>query len=325
MLVTIDGVRWQEVFGGADESLLDKKEGVADLKSIRARFWRETPEERREVLLPFVWGTMAREGVLFGNAGKGGEVRVSNAFKVSYPGYHEILSGFASPDIKGNAPVWNPDLTVLEWLQGRPGFHGRVEAWCSWERFPHILNRERAGFPIFAGEAAEPPTAFDRLMADIPADWKGGVLDAFVFQKALEAIRARKPRVMYLALGDTDEWAHAGRYDRYLESLRRSDAWLESLWGALQALPEYRGRTSLLVTTDHGRGTGPDWRHHNAKHAEAGRIWVAAMGPRVAPLGEAAAPGPLIQAQMAATVAALLGEDFAAAVPQAAPPFPLIR
>jgi hypothetical protein len=312
VLVTIDGVRRQEVFGGADEALI----GTA--KPLRERFWRDTPEERREALLPFLWGTIAHEGVLLGEREP---VRVLNPHRVSYPGYHEILSGFPADGIRDNAPVDNPNPTVLEWLHRRPGLRGSVEAWCSWERFRQILNPGRAGFPVFSGEPGSPPDAVDRLMLDLPPEWKGSVLDAFVIEKAFAGIRARKPRVIYLALGDTDEWAHAGRYERYLDAVRRSDAWLERLWILLQAMPEYRGRTTMLVTTDHGRGLGTEgWRHHQAKHAEAGEIWIAALGPGAK---GTASDGPFTQGQVAATIAALLGESYRDAHPQAAPPLPL--
>ena len=72
VLVTTDGLRWQEVFRGADASLLNKPDGgVADVDALRREFWRETPEARREALMPFLWSIVARQGQIFGNADKG--------------------------------------------------------------------------------------------------------------------------------------------------------------------------------------------------------------------------------------------------------------
>ena len=72
--------------------------------------------------------------------------------------------------------------------------------------------------------------------------------------------------MFYFAFGDSDEWAHQGAYDDYLEAIRRTDGWLRELWAAIQAIPEYRGKTSLLITSDHGRGDNPaEWRSHNNK------------------------------------------------------------
>ena len=44
VLITTDGLRWQEVFAGAEKALINKQHGgVADVKSIEEKFWRETP------------------------------------------------------------------------------------------------------------------------------------------------------------------------------------------------------------------------------------------------------------------------------------------
>ena len=49
-----DGLRWQEVFRGADPALLDKEHGaVSDVPALRRAYWRESAQDRRELLLPF--------------------------------------------------------------------------------------------------------------------------------------------------------------------------------------------------------------------------------------------------------------------------------
>jgi hypothetical protein len=311
VLVTLDGVRWQEVFRGADPAL-----GGASGGSI---------EERRRALMPFLWGTVAAQGQLFGNQDRNSRMEVANRFRVSYPGYHDLLCGFASPVIVGNQRVPNPDVTVLEWLQRQPAFAGKVAAFAAWNVFDAILNRGRSGLLLDVGQTLPPrPTVLERLRAETPPPWKDGVYDAFVFRAAKEYLDANDPRVLYIALGDTDEWAHAGRYDRYLDAVRRSDGWLRELWEALSTRASYRGQTSLIVTTDHGRGAGPgDWAKHDAAVAGAEAVWAAVIGPGTPALGERHDDEPLSSAQIAATVAALVGEDFRAAVPAAAKALPL--
>jgi hypothetical protein len=78
---------------------------------------------------------------------------------------------------------------------------------------------------------------------------------------------------------------------------------------------------SLIVTTDHGRGVGEAWRGHGGDVAGAEAVWIAALGPGIAGLGEGHAP--LVLAQVATTVAAPAGDDFRVAAPRAAPPLPL--
>lgn len=321
ILVTIDGVRWQEIFNGADLKLIEEKKETA--AATKKAFWRESVEERRKALAPFLWETVGREGQLLGDVHSGSPVLVTNRYKISYPGYHELLSGFASDTISSNSKVPNPSPTVLEWLHRRPGFQGLVAAYCSWDVFPAILNRERCGFPVVAGEPS--PTLLGRLSAEVSPPWDGSVYDAFVFHAGLQYLQEKKPRVFYFAFGDPDEHAHRGSYDDYLEAIQRIDHWLRELWNTVQSIPEYRGKTSLLVTSDHGRGdNAAEWRSHNNKVNGAGYIWVAALGPRVAPTGPWSEHEPFTQAQVAATVASLVGEDYPSAVRQAAPPLPIV-
>lgn len=326
VLVTTDGLRWQEVFTGAEERLLGKPGGVEEPAALRRDFWRPTPEARREALLPFLWTVVARDGQIYGNAVRGSAARVTNGHNFSYPGYNELLTGAPDPRVDSNDKRPNPNVTVLEWLNGRDGYRGRVAAYCSWDVFPFIINRDRSGVVVNA--AADPVPAegrsdlamLNRLLADTTPLSTGVRHDSFTFAAALEHLRSRRPRVLYLGLGDTDEWAHAGRYDRYLEAAHRFDRFLGELWQELQRTEGYRGRTSLVVTTDHGRGNGSDWKHHGAKVRGAQDIWIAVLGPTTPALGERANAKRVTQAQVAATVAALLGEDYAAAAPAAALP-----
>jgi len=89
----------------------------------------------------------------------------------------------------------------------------------------------------------------------------------------------------------------------------------------LQALPQYRGKTTLIVAVDHGRGFVPkEWTSHGAKIKGADNIWIALIGPDTPALGERINSGNHTQSQIAATVAAALGEDYNASQPKAAPP-----
>src|SRR5688572_28100094 len=64
ILVVTDGLRWQEVFTGADSALVfgDARALGGDTSAMRSRFWGATPEERRAALMPFLWSTIAGNG-----------------------------------------------------------------------------------------------------------------------------------------------------------------------------------------------------------------------------------------------------------------------
>ncbi len=135
VLVTADGLRRQEIFTGIDPTLMREKAAGMDKapgEALRRKLWAETPEQRRERLLPFFWRRLAPRGVVLGNVEKGSAVTVTNSFRKSYPGYSEILTCRAQDDrIRNNDPIQNPRPTVLEYVRR------------SW-------NLERAGVALFA-------------------------------------------------------------------------------------------------------------------------------------------------------------------------------
>lgn len=332
-VMTWDGLRWQEFFGGADASLMNSKaaSGAKDPDAMKAAYWRDTPEARRETLLPFVWGVLGKQGQIFGDRSKSAPARITNTMKFSYPGYSEMFCGFADPRIDSNEKKPNPNMTVLEFLNGRPAFKGRVAAICTWDVFPSIFRSSESGLPVISGwhhlkgpDLSERQKRVNEMVDWLPHVWPDNAFDAVSMEVARDYIPRNKPRVLFIGLGETDEWAHARRYDLYLDAARNSDRFLRELWEMLQSMPEYKGKTSLILLCDHGRGaTGADWTNHGKDTADAEHIWMAVMGPDTAALGvrenvEAT------QSQVAATIAALLGEDFRAASPQSAAPLAVI-
>ncbi|MEX2270431.1 MAG: hypothetical protein WD690_03110 [Vicinamibacterales bacterium] len=328
VLVTIDGLRWQEMFTGADQAYFKRdSKGVIDRAS--ARYAGESAESRRAILMPFMWNVIASQGQIFGDPSRNSVSRMTNGLWFSYPGYNELLAGVADPRIDSNAKVPNPNITVLEWLNGRPGFKGNVAAFGSWDVLPWIVNTKRSGVRVGFGFNPVPAAKTERqreineLARDLPRYWDYGPFDAPIVYAALDSLMTHKPRVLYVLLGEGDEWAHEGRYDLYLEATVRADRFIERIWNTLQSIPEYRNNTTLLVTTDHGRGaTLKDWTDHGRNVPAAERTWMAALGPGV-PSSGVRSNVTVTAAQIAATIAAVVGEDFHAAMPKTAPPLPL--
>jgi phosphopentomutase/2,3-bisphosphoglycerate-independent phosphoglycerate mutase family metalloenzyme len=333
IVVTLDGFRWQELFEGADESFMDAKQGgVRDVTGLKKRYLRETAEARREALMPFLWGTVAKHGQIFGNPAKKAPARLTNGLKFSYPGYSEMFCGIADPRIDSNSKKDNPNLSVLEFLNGRPSFKNRVEAVCTWDVFPSIFRSKQNGLRVHAGwELIKETGLTDRergvneAMELLPRYWTDNAFDLLTMGAARSAFERRKPRVLYIGLGETDEWGHGRRYDLYLDAANKADRFLAETWAWSQKDAQYKDRTALLVTTDHGRGgTRADWTDHGRNVPGAEYIWIAVMGPDVPPLGERESVA-VTQSQIAATVAALVGEDFISASPKAAKPLPVFE
>jgi hypothetical protein len=330
VLVVTDGLRWQELFGGAERALISAKPGgVEDTTALLRDFWRDDAESRRAALLPFMWSTIAKQGQIWGNQAKGSVASVTNGLNFSYPGYNELLTGAADPRIDSNGYPPNPNVTVFEWLAAKPAYRGKVAAFATWAAFRRIFNRDRAGFivqdgwdPPFAKLPRTPRRAvIDSIYRTMVQLWPENSFDAPMHMAMAEHLRAAKPRVLFVGYGETDEWAHSGRYDLLLRSARQVDAFIADLWRTMQSMPEYRGTTTFIITTDHGRGDGPAaWRDHGARVAGAQNIWLAVIGPDTPPLGERANVEPITQSQIAATLAALLGERWQSTNPNAGAP-----
>ena len=115
VLIVSDGLRWQEIFTGADPTLMDSEHGGiwADPSELKRKFWRDDVAERRKALFPFLWSVIAKQGQIFGNQTKGSVARVTNGMAFSYPGYNEMLTGHPDPKIDRNEFGPNPNVTVL--------------------------------------------------------------------------------------------------------------------------------------------------------------------------------------------------------------------
>ena len=318
ILITMDGLRWQEVFTGADPRLMTKEAGDVEQPDVlRARYYRDDVRERRELLMPFLWSEVASHGQVIGDPRQGSSVTVTNGQLFSYPGYNELLCGFGDPSITSNAKQYNKNVTVLEWLNRKPSFAGRVAAFTSWDVFPFIINTQRSGIYVNAGwqplehlSHENMKLATNSLVEQLPHYWAGVRYDAITNRGAVEYLKLKQPRVLYVALGETDDWAHAGRYDLYLDAARQNDRCLRELWQTIQSMEHYRDKTSLVITTDHGRGDGREgWKNHSATISGSDRMWLAVVGPDT-PAKGIRKNTKITQSQVASTVASLLEEDF---------------
>lgn len=349
VLVTLDGLRWQEVFRGLDARLLADENYTSTKETLEEKFASTPSKSSAERLLPFLHGVVFQQGSVLGNRDAGSCARVTNPWYFSYPGYNEILTGSVDKGIDSNASIPNPNVTMLEWLQTREGFQNRVAVFGSWDVFPFIYNTQRSGVPVNVGPRGAPDNSFEEVLnqlhQDIPSPWPTVRLDAFTHHYALSYLRNHQPRVLHIAYGETDDFAHDGDYDQYIMAANRTDRFIRELWELLQSEPHYRDNTVLFITVDHGRGEEPleTWEHHASKESLTGymqslaeyeegivgsdAIWMAALGPGitsgagVAPDVTESATGSCVGAnQIAATLLTLLGQDYLSFNPHAGAP-----
>ncbi|TMU54790.1 alkaline phosphatase family protein [Flagellimonas algicola] len=295
VLITLDGLRWQELFTGADSLLIANKEYVHDTTQLKNSFWRATATERRKALMPFFWSKVTSMGQLHGNRSVGSKMNLTNAMWFSYPGYNEILTGAADDArITSNDKFNNPNTTVLERYNQTETGKGKVAAFGSWDVFPFIVNEERSGVPVNAGfeSATKNPNSreqfLNKLQEQIPSPWGSVRLDAFTHHFALEHMKKKHPKLVYIAYGETDDFAHEGDYQAYLKAANNTDGLIKEIWEFTQQDEFYKDQTVFLISTDHGRGTQPldTWTSHGSNIKGTDQVWLVVFGKGIPALGE---------------------------------------
>lgn len=328
IVITLDGFRWREVFSGADSLLSFDTTASYSVGYIQRKYWAPTPTLRREKLMPFLWNQLANKGIILGNRNYGNYVNNANRYWFSYPGYNEIFTGYPDTLVNSNKKIPNKNENVFAFLNKQPEFKGKTAVFGSWDVFASIFNESKSGFLVndgfrdLTGTLSDRQVLFNKQQHELPDLFHGEErLDAATFNIAFEYLKLNHPRLIHFGFGDTDEFAHEGQYDYYLDAANHADAWIKQIWDYVQSTPQYANKTTLIITTDHGRGTskGGHWRSHGSDVSYANEIWLAMIGPSIKAQGESKIAAQYYQGQIAATIAQLLGKEFKTDHPVLAP------
>jgi hypothetical protein len=304
IVVAIDGVRWQEVFRGVDRELLQKT-GASGVAVTDAA-----------TLLPNLHA-LARDGVAIGAPGIGAPIVASGPNFASLPGYMEMLAGRATGCEKNTCPAIE-ESTLLDQCRSLPGVSAAdVGMIASWEKLDRAAALHPEEMVISAGRHGgitrqrleDDPVARKLLEEGAAArPFPGGNdyrPDRLTAPLALRYLETARPRCAFIGLGDPDEYAHAGDYRGYLESLREADRVLGRIRDVVASWGPRGRETTVVVTADHGRAH--DFNHHGRLAPESARVWLIAAGGAVPARGMVAAEEERRLADIAPTLRALLG------------------
>jgi Metalloenzyme superfamily len=316
-IITIDGYRWQELFNGADSNIIANEKYTKDAETLNSMYGGVSTIERRKNLMSFMWNVVAKKGQLYGNRNFDNNVNVSNPYAISYPGYSEMFTGKVDLSIANNHKNINGNKNIFEYLNSKKSYNGRIALFTSWDVFPFILNEKRSGIAINSGyenvfeENSYAQRALNIVQSNIIENKEHTRQDMLTFIAAKEYLEQHKPTIFYLGLGETDEYAHQGNYDMYLQKANEADKIIGELWHWAQTTEGYKNNTTFIITTDHGRGkTQSSWTSHGTFTNGSSQTWLALLGKNISPLGEVKTEGQLFQKQLAQTIAKLLGEEF---------------
>ena len=321
LIVGWDGVRWQEIFTGVDSAIMNDRAYTKRSSEMRAEFWDNDVNVRRKKLLPFFWGTLSQQGQLYGNRTLGNKVDVANRWHVTLPGFTETLIGFADSTVDGNHSVPEKNTNVLEFINKQSAYKGKVAVFATSKLYDNILSVKRSGLMINCDseEVDRPGAAFKLLNEEqrLSPQIFGERLDLVTYFQAKEYLKEYTPRVMYLNFSETDNYAHAGSYDWYISTLHGQERLIADLWNYIQSIPQYKDKTTLLISNDHGRGNKvkSQWSSHGPYIQDSKDIFILAMGPDMPATGEVSNGQQLYQGQIAATLAKFLGLDYVAEHP----------
>jgi hypothetical protein len=299
LLLTIDGVRARDVFEAAERELLPAQREVLD---ARAR-------------LPNLTALAAR-GVAVGASHEGAPMRASGPNFVSLPGYTELLTGRAAPCQRNDCDE-RPEFTIADAFAARANDPGAVVVLSSWSAIGRVAVGDRSRAVVSTGRDAG--DGLERLTVDPEVsralergrhasacpghdDYRP---DAHTAALALAYLEAEAPRFAFVALGDTDEHAHAGDYGGYLDALTRADHFVGEIDALAQEWTRAGEPTVVVVTTDHGRAA--NFRDHGSEHPESQDVWMIAAGAGVAPQGKVALAREARLADLTAAISELGG------------------
>ncbi len=303
IVITTDGLRWQELYQGIDTAIAHNPTyNQGDSVGIYNAY-------NNKPIMPFVTNTISKYGQLWGNRSLGNNVQVSNPYWFSYPGYSELLCGLVDDSINRNTYANNPHRNILDYLHQQPAYRGKVAAFGAWYAFRHILHKPTAKYPItaafdtYTNPASSQAALLNKLNNEAykPFD-TDECLDVITHNMALDYLKTKQPKVLYIAYGETDEWAHEGKYKAYLHAAAQVDKYIQEIWNYVQSNVKYKGNTILLITTDHGRGIGNEWTNHNSKTQHSNETWFAIMGPGIPALGVRAYGGNYYTVQLTHTL-----------------------
>lgn len=272
LLVTLDGVRWQDVARGLDSA--DTSPWFPCLHAQIAK-----------------WGTALGLGRT-----QCGTVAATSPSFVSLPGYREIFSGHPSSCGSNTCPPLRRP-TLFDALHSSGALPSELFSITSWDGITGALSlhpedtltvlvgaRARAS----ALEASDP--ILGKLLdegarrAGYPGSGRNYRPDANTIQIGLRVWTQRRPRLLHLGLGDADEYGHRMDRTRYHLALKRSDRLFCELGDELARDAESSTTPSpslVLVTADHGRAS--NFRDHGAAYPESARSFVVAFGDALSP------------------------------------------
>jgi len=302
VLVTLDGSRYREIFEGTDGELA-KRHGLPEAR------WQTA-----ELLTPNLH-RLIEAGAALGAPQTGEAISASGPNFVSLPGYSEIFTGRRVTGCSNNDCRGTLSQSIADAVADAPKACSSAVV-TSWPDIARVAARSERVAVSAGRHAGDTRWRFEGggavgsalRRAESQSPWPGHGdfrRDRFTAELAVALLAADAPSFLFVGFGETDEFGHLDDYAGYLDALHEADQHIGELWAVLERHRAEGVRTALLVTADHGRGSG--FRDHGLPYPESARVWLVAAGSEIPARGRVASPVARRLADIAPTLRLLFG------------------
>ena len=207
--------------------------------------------------------SLAEQGALVANFQNDGATYTSRAIPAIWCGAWTDINTFSDPDCDGTSNNTTELPTVFEYYRkqlSRPAEDCvyTLKALCPWKA------------------SLDPDYGTDYW----PLYHSVGYTDIDVWHETEQVISDLAPHFLLMYLADVDSKGHSGEWGDYLNAISRADSLVGELWNTLQADTSYAGKTTMLITNDHGRHDY-NFQGHGDDCVGCRHIQLLAIGPDI--------------------------------------------
>jgi hypothetical protein len=224
--------------------------------------YSETWGDASHQYIPFLADTLSKQGVVISTFYNNGVTNTVNGHAAVTTGLYDNLdnTGLDYPDKHSFFQDWiskNTSLADKAWIV------------CSKDKLSVLANTEEQKWK----DKFSP-------MTDCGVNgWGTGYReDSVTYQKAMNVIQTKSPKLLLINFKDPDYYAHLADWNMYIQTIQNTDVYVGRIWDAIQSHPQMANKTALIVTNDHGRHLS-DYTSHGDNCDGCRHIMFFAAGP----------------------------------------------
>lgn len=238
------------------------------------------------------WDKYASIAKIYGKPNDKNTMTVASV-PVSLPSYQSQMSGKVQPCLDNNCGRILVE-TFPEKLRSQFGFTKKeVAIFASWFEIEyaaqHIENSvftNTGNMPVYDPDTKIPDSVMVDLNLKQSMDHYDDDItrfDKYTIDQAMHYFETYLPKFLWISLDDADEAAHGNNRPAYEAALVLYDNFLDRLFIKLKEL-HLDEETMIIVTTDHGRGTGRRWTEHGPGTLSSKFTWAFVINGELLPV-----------------------------------------